>query len=90
MGDVEEELDLATLTSSLTAGAARQAITDQTRAHGGAAATQGGRTHAKATVPIEDDSISPNEELQMLVDQQPEEVARLLRTWLADRRAVAR
>jgi flagellar biosynthesis/type III secretory pathway M-ring protein FliF/YscJ len=34
--------------------------------------------------------MSPEEELRALVDQQPDEVARLLRTWLADRRAVAR
>jgi flagellar M-ring protein FliF len=76
-----EELDLATLTNTLTAGAARQAAA-------GPAVTEA--VAARRIVPVEDDSISPNEELQMLVDAQPDEVARLLRTWLADRRAVAR
>jgi len=32
----------------------------------------------------------PGDDLRILVDQQPDEVARLLRTWLADRRVAAR
>ncbi|MEZ5245772.1 MAG: flagellar basal-body MS-ring/collar protein FliF [Acidimicrobiales bacterium] len=74
-----EELDLVTLTNSLTAGAARPVM-----AAAPAAAGTSGRPAA------ETHAMTPEEELRALVDQQPDEVARLLRTWLADRRAVAR
>lgn len=75
-----EELDLVTLTNSLTAGAARPVMTAP------APAAAGSSPRAVAEAP----ALSPEEELRALVDQQPDEVARLLRTWLADRRAVAR
>ncbi len=75
-----EELDLVTLTNSLTAGAARPVVATT----GPAAVAATPRAAAEAP------SLTPEEELRALVDQQPDEVARLLRTWLADRRAVAR
>jgi len=75
-----EELDLVTLTNSLTAGAARPVMATSSPAVVGSA----------SRVAVEAPSITPEEELRALVDQQPDEVARLLRTWLADRRAVAR
>lgn len=81
-----EELDLATLTQSLTAGAARPVLPATAV---GSAAVSAGLPAVGAGADAQP-SVSPEEELRMLVDQQPDEVARLLRTWLADRRAVAR
>lgn len=85
-----EELDLATLTNSLTAGSARPVLprvdANPTAATGGAAST-GASTAAEEPEP---EPATPEEELRALVDSQPDEVARLLRTWLADRRAVTR
>jgi len=79
-GDVEE-LDLVTLTNSLTAGSARPALPKVAAP----AAVGTGRT-----LDAKDLEGTPEEELHNLVDSQPDEVARLLRTWLADRRAVSR
>lgn len=79
-GDVEE-LDLVTLTNSLTAGSARPALPKVAAP----AAVGTGRT-----LEAKDLEGTPEEELHNLVDSQPDEVARLLRTWLADRRAVSR
>ncbi len=76
-----EELDLATLTNSLTAGAARPIMPAQVGQPVEVSATAAAAAAANA---------SPEDELRGLVDSQPDEVARLLRTWLADRRAVAR
>lgn len=83
-----EELDLVTLTNSLTAGAARPVMASSASAAVGSSprAAVGSSPRAAAEAP----ALSPEEELRSLVDQQPDEVARLLRTWLADRRAVAR
>ncbi len=81
-----EELDLVTLTNSLTAGAARPVMTTAPAAAG--ALPSAGAAAGRAAA--EPDTQSPEDELRALVDQQPDEVARLLRTWLADRRAVAR
>ena len=75
-----EELDLVTLTNSLSAGASRPVM---------AASTGPGAGPISRSGP-EAQNLTPEEELRALVDQQPDEVARLLRTWLADRRAVAR
>lgn len=83
-GEVEE-LDLVTLTNSLTAGSARPVLP---RATAAAAIDDGdGEETADST---EAAAMSPEDELRNLVDSQPDEVARLLRTWLADRRAVSR
>lgn len=81
-----EELDLATLTNSLVA-ASRPPI----QATAAAAAAAG----PASAIPLgagttEVMQASPEDELRALVDSQPDEVARLLRTWLADRRAVTR
>lgn len=79
-----EELDLVTLTNSLTAGAARPVMAAP------AAVGAGSSSSSSSRAAVEAPAQSPEEELRALVDQQPDEVARLLRTWLADRRAVAR
>lgn len=79
-----EELDLATLTNSLTAGSARPVLPRPEPtpvAESSSAATEAAPEPEPAT---------PEEELRTLVEAQPDEVARLLRTWLADRRAVSR
>lgn len=81
-----EELDLTTLTNSLTAGSARPAMPAPVAAAAAAAAKSAPRSGDDHSGP----AVSPEDELRALVDQQPDEVARLLRTWLADRRAVAR
>ena len=83
-GEVEE-LDLVTLTNSLTAGSARPVLP---RAAAPAAEIEAGDNDAEE--PAETASMTPEQELRNLVDSQPDEVARLLRTWLADRRAVSR
>lgn len=75
-----EELDLTTLTNSLTAGMSRAAAVKVPTVVPSATSGDGGGSPA----------VSPDEELRRLVDNQPDEVARLLRTWLADRRAAAR
>ena len=85
-GDVEE-LDLVTLTNSLTAGSARPVLP---RAATPSAADTDDARSDEAAEPVEAGTLSPEEELRNLVDSQPDEVARLLRTWLADRRAVSR
>ena len=75
-----EELDLVTLTNSLTAGAARPVLPQPVSRPAETAPAS----------PVEAADATPEDELRALVDSQPDEVARLLRTWLADRRAVAR
>ena len=86
-----EELDLATLTNSLTAGSARPVLprieATPAPATATAASSAAGGT---ATEDEEPEPVTPEQELRALVDSQPDEVARLLRTWLADRRAVTR
>ena len=76
-----EELDLVTLTNSLTAGSARPVLPRP-------AAIPNTLTFSETAEQAPE--LTPEEELRTLVDSQPDEVARLLRTWLADRRAVAR
>ncbi len=84
-GEVEE-LDLVTLTNSLTAGSARPVLPKVAAP----AAVEAGPSDADDAEPAEVVGATPEEELRNLVDSQPDEVARLLRTWLADRRAVSR
>ena len=81
-GEVEE-LDLVTLTNSLTAGSARPVLPRAAESTA-ALAARNDESSIDSTV------LTPEQELQALVDSQPDEVARLLRTWLADRRAVSR
>ncbi|MEM9466664.1 MAG: flagellar basal-body MS-ring/collar protein FliF [Actinomycetota bacterium] len=85
-GDVEE-LDLVTLTNSLTAGSARPVLP---RAATPAIEAEDDTDAGAQAEPVETTAVSPEQELRNLVDSQPDEVARLLRTWLADRRAVSR
>jgi flagellar M-ring protein FliF len=85
-GDVEE-LDLVTLTNSLTAGSARPLLPRGAVPSAEIESGAGNEDDDQTAEPVE---LSPEEELRQLVDSQPDEVARLLRTWLADRRAVSR
>ena len=86
-GDVEE-LDIVTLTNSLTAGSARPVL-PTAAAPAALPESQSADADDDAEV-AQPAALSPEEELRTLVDSQPDEVARLLRTWLADRRAVSR
>ena len=86
--DEVEELDLVTLTNSLTAGSARPVLPPAAEIARRSEADRDESARAAADAGLA--AMSPEQELRALVDSQPDEVARLLRTWLADRRAVSR
>ena len=78
-----QELDLVSLTNSLSAGSARPIPAASVPTVDRVTSRSGESDDAA-------EPSSPQDELADLVDSQPDEVARLLRTWLADRRAVTR
>ncbi|MEM9518286.1 MAG: flagellar basal-body MS-ring/collar protein FliF [Actinomycetota bacterium] len=85
-----EELDIVTLTNSLTAGSARPILPQPVVAETEAEGDEEEDEEEEEDLGLEPGVLSPEDELRVLVDSQPDEVARLLRTWLADRRAVSR
>jgi len=76
-----EELDLSELTRRLAAP-----VPASVNALSSVAPVAASGTSNRDAAPGE---VRPIEDLRVLVDQQPDEVARLLRAWLADRRVAA-